>query len=225
VTVTMTMTATQPDSTASAIVWLVVVAVAAIGVACAAVAFWMPRSFRRARATASGLTVAAAVALFAGVVLASLPLSAPGAVVHVIVGVLALALATIGGGPVAILALRLATRGAPSTAGPNGGILVNPNPAPPASAAPGTDPAAAAATATATGEQEVLRGGTTIGLLERIAVAGSVIAGFPEGIAVVVAVKGVGRFTELSTPEAKERFIIGTLASFVWACACTALVK
>ena len=44
-------------------------------------------------------------------------------------------------------------------------------------------------------------------------------------IAVVVAIKGVGRFTELATAEARERFIIGTLASLIWACACAALVQ
>jgi hypothetical protein len=72
---------------------------------------------------------------------------------------------------------------------------------------------------------EVLRGGTTIGLLERIAIAGAIVAGFPEAVAVVVAIKGVGRFSELAAPEAKERFIIGTLASFVWASACALVLR
>ena len=65
----------------------------------------------------------------------------------------------------------------------------------------------------------MLRGGLTIGVLERVATAGSIIAGFPEGLAIVVAVKGVGRFTELDAAEARERFIIGTFASLIWACA------
>jgi hypothetical protein len=72
---------------------------------------------------------------------------------------------------------------------------------------------------------EVLRGGTTIGVLERLAIAGAIIAGFPEAIAVVIAIKGVGRFSELAAAEAKERFIIGTLASFVWACACALVLR
>jgi len=63
----------------------------------------------------------------------------------------------------------------------------------------------------------------TIGILERLAVAGAIIAGFPEALAVVVAIKGVGRFTELAAPESRERFIIGTLASLIWACACGSL--
>jgi hypothetical protein len=57
-----------------------------------------------------------------------------------------------------------------------------------------------------------------------IATAGTIIAGFPEGLAIVVAVKGVGRFTELEAPEARERFIIGTFASLIWACAAALVV-
>jgi hypothetical protein len=53
-----------------------------------------------------------------------------------------------------------------------------------------------------------------------LAVAGAILAGFPEALAVVVAIKGVGRFTELASSEARERFIIGTFASLIWACAC-----
>ncbi|GAA1736410.1 hypothetical protein GCM10009809_34530 [Isoptericola hypogeus] len=66
----------------------------------------------------------------------------------------------------------------------------------------------------------VLRGGTWIGLLERLSVTGTLLAGFPEGIAIVVAVKGLGRFSELREhPVASERFVVGTLASLVWAVA------
>ncbi|HZW42017.1 MAG TPA: hypothetical protein VFE99_06925, partial [Agromyces sp.] len=76
----------------------------------------------------------------------------------------------------------------------------------------------------ATTRREVLRGGLTIGVLERIASAGAIVAGFPEALAIVVAVKGVGRFTELEAPEARERFIIGTFASLIWACAAAFVV-
>ncbi len=63
-----------------------------------------------------------------------------------------------------------------------------------------------------------LRGGTWIGVLERLAVTGVVLLGHPEGIAVVVAVKGLGRYPELArNPEVSERFVIGSLASLVWA--------
>jgi len=67
----------------------------------------------------------------------------------------------------------------------------------------------------------VLAGGTWIGLLERAAITLSILAGFPEGLAVVVAVKGLGRVYELrERPAARERFVVGTLASTVWAGAC-----
>ena len=54
-------------------------------------------------------------------------------------------------------------------------------------------------------------------MLERAAVAGTLLAGWPEGLAVVLAVKGLGRYAELRAPAAAERFIVGTLASALWA--------
>jgi len=66
----------------------------------------------------------------------------------------------------------------------------------------------------------VLRGGMWIGVLERLAVTGCILVGFTPGIAVVVAVKGLGRFPQLrDDPAASERFVIGSLASLVWAAA------
>ena len=71
----------------------------------------------------------------------------------------------------------------------------------------------------------VLRGGTWIGILERLLITGGVLVGSPEIIAVVIAVKGLGRYPELreTEPELRggvaERFIIGTLTSFLWAAA------
>jgi len=63
-----------------------------------------------------------------------------------------------------------------------------------------------------------LHGGSWIGVLERMAVTATIAAGFPEGVAVVVAIKGLGRFSELSkNPDSSERFVIGTLASMLWA--------
>lgn len=73
--------------------------------------------------------------------------------------------------------------------------------------------------------QEVLRGGRTIGYLERAATAAAIVAGFPEAIAVVVAIKGVGRFTELGEAETRERFIIGTLTSLLWASLVAGMVR
>jgi hypothetical protein len=75
----------------------------------------------------------------------------------------------------------------------------------------------AAATSGGPSDPQVLRGGAWIGVLERIAVAGTLLAGWPEGLAVVLAVKGLGRFAELKAPAAAERFILGTLASALWA--------
>jgi hypothetical protein len=67
----------------------------------------------------------------------------------------------------------------------------------------------------------VLRGGTWIGLLERLATTGALLALQPGLLAVVVAVKGLGRWSDLrDNPAVTERFIIGTLASLTWAGAC-----
>jgi hypothetical protein len=64
----------------------------------------------------------------------------------------------------------------------------------------------------------VLRGGTWIGILERIAVTGCFLAGDIASVALVVAVKGLGRYPELrENPGASERFVIGTLTSMIWA--------
>ncbi|MCC9175965.1 hypothetical protein [Arthrobacter sp. zg-Y179] len=72
----------------------------------------------------------------------------------------------------------------------------------------------------------VLRGGLAIGMLERLAVAAAVLADEPVAIAYVVAVKGLGRYAELKeTPAAAERFIIGTLASMLWAVAVAVPVR
>nr|WP_246256645.1 hypothetical protein [Isoptericola halotolerans] len=66
----------------------------------------------------------------------------------------------------------------------------------------------------------VLGNGTWIGLLERLAITGTILVGHPEGVAVVVAVKALGRLPELREhPVAGERFVVGTLASLVWAAA------
>jgi hypothetical protein len=72
----------------------------------------------------------------------------------------------------------------------------------------------------------VLRGGAWIGALERLAVFATLVVGWGPGIAVVLAVKGLGRYPELRNQEetgAAERFIIGTFTSVLWAAACAAL--
>lgn len=145
--------------------------------------------------------------LAATLILVLIPAQHAPASIRLLFGVVTLALAVLGGWPASQLVLTLATR---STTEPSahGGILVR--------------------AMTAEGEtttREVLRGGTTIGLLERLAAAGTIMAGFPEGLAVLIAIKGVGRFTELEEAEARERFIIGTLTSIIWACVCAAVFR
>jgi hypothetical protein len=73
---------------------------------------------------------------------------------------------------------------------------------------------------------EVLPGGAWIGALERLAVYAALVAGWGPGLAIVLAVKGLGRYPELRNQEdtgAAERFIIGTFTSVLWAVACAGL--
>ncbi|TQF68449.1 hypothetical protein FK531_15370 [Rhodococcus spelaei] len=70
-----------------------------------------------------------------------------------------------------------------------------------------------------------LRGGRIIGVLERTAVAVAILAGWPEGLAVVLAVKGLARYPELREPNASEQFIIGTFTSVLWAVAVCGVAK
>ena len=71
----------------------------------------------------------------------------------------------------------------------------------------------------------VLRGGMWIGILERLAITTAIVVGYGEAVAVVIAIKGLGRYPEMRRSDREdggavaERFIIGTLASFLWAAA------
>lgn len=115
------------------------------------------------------------------------------------------ALGVLAGSPVVGLVLRFAQGGV--ELGDHGGIVVDD-----------------AEGATKTARKEILRGGTTIGFLERLALIGAVVAGQTVAIAVIVAIKGLGRFSELDDSRARERFIIGTLTSLIWAGACAAAI-
>lgn len=124
-------------------------------------------------------------------------------------------LAAVGGGPVTAQLLawadRLTADRTATTARPS-------------------DPAATATAASADAADASVRpaprlqGGAWIGVLERIGVAAGLLAGWPEAIAIVLAVKGLGRYPDLKEGAAAERFIIGTFTSVLWAVGACGLV-
>jgi hypothetical protein len=182
--------------------WVAVVLLAVGCLVTIGIAHW--RKKNRIIAIAAGL-------LAVDLVLVGIPSPESPIGVSITLAVLAMAIAVLGGGIASNYVLKLSTRGLVRP-GLFGGIIV-------------TEPERVGGTLRANaGEQhEVLRGGRTIGFLERFAVAGTLIAGFPEAIAVIIAIKGVGRFTELAAAEARERFIIGTFTSLTWASSSAAL--
>jgi len=125
---------------------------------------------------------------------------APRPVVVICTG-LAVIASAVGGGPLTVAILRRAS----SSTMPRLREPGRPDPTPP---------------------EDLLRGGAWIGTLERIAVTATLIAGWPEGLAVVLSVKGLARYPELRSPGAgaSERFIIGTFTSVLWAAACAVTV-
>jgi hypothetical protein len=80
--------------------------------------------------------------------------------------------------------------------------------------------------------EEALKGGRWLGALERLLVAGVVLAGEPTGAAVVIAAKSIIRIPEVTgsqrasttTRAVTEYFLIGTLSSLLTATALAALV-
>ncbi|WP_261166892.1 hypothetical protein [Microbacterium sp. Marseille-Q6965] len=160
---------------------------------------------RRRRPTSGPLLAAAILIVLSLLVVAIVPLQVP---VPLVAGLalLGTAVAVLGGDPVARRVLAFASDDGVRE-GPHGGILLR------------------APAGSGQGAPEVMRGGVTVGYLERLAAALALIVGYPEAIAVVVAIKGIARFTELASPEARERFIIGTLASLSWACLTAAAVR
>jgi hypothetical protein len=146
--------------------------------------------------------IAAAAFLLVAVVMVGLPHPQGPALLGAVIALGAVVISAFGGSPAVKTVLALATR---QVEGEAGGILISPR------------------DAQAGEKREVLRGGLTIGILERIATTASILAGVPEAIAVVIAIKGVGRFSELGASEAQERFIIGTFVSLGWAAVCGAL--
>ncbi len=180
--------------------WAGVLVMVMTSLCCAAFTLRFPRR---------ALVYISAVSLAVAFIAVAVPGPEAPPIAKVLLGVSVLALSIVGGGPAAQLVLALASRGS-VTAGLHGGIVIDERATP-------DNPYG--------GTREVLRGGTFIGYLERFATTGAIMAGFPEAIAVLIAIKGVGRFTELDAAEARERFIIGTLVSLIWACVCAGVFR
>ena len=162
------------------------------------------------------LVIATGILVLAVMVVAVSTVNIP-TILGLIIALLGVAIGVIGGNPVTRRVLEIATHGRVRETD-DGGIVVR-----------GTTTAAGDSSAPTPGSigdgPVILRGGTVIGYLERLGAVVAIVAGFPEALAVIVAVKGIGRFSELASAEARERFIIGTLASLLWACAAGALVR
>ena len=161
------------------------------------------------------LVIATSLLVLALVVVAVSTVNVP-TILGLIVALLGVAIGVVGGNPVTRRVLEIATHGRVRETD-DGGIVVR------------GITAAGDASGGASGPMGdgpvILRGGTVIGYLERLGAVVAIVAGFPEALAVIVAIKGIGRFSELASAEARERFIIGTLASLLWACAAGALVR
>lgn len=184
-------------SAASAPVWIITLVLLIAAVALAVVA---PR-VRRPLIGVAGLVPLGLIGL--GIAFDVMP-PAPSHALAVVTALVIAALGVAGGGPAASATLDFATQ--PDVQrGAHGGIMILP-----------AGPHAV--------RKEVLRGGAAIGYLERIAIVAAIALGHVEIVAAVIAVKGLGRFSELDSAEARERFIIGTLASLIWSGACGILI-
>ena len=123
---------------------------------------------------------------------------------------------TWGGSPLVRLLFRLADRAeGPRSITPTAGFQGS---GPSAPALP--PPAGEAGSIQAAAGQ--LRGGFWIGVLERLAIFATIMAGYGGGLIVILGVKSLARYPELRAEDrrgAAERFIIGTFASSLVAAA------
>jgi len=182
---------------APSILWLIVVLLAVAGIVLALVA-----TLRRVY----WLALFALLPVGAGLLVHALQLAKPQNLLFLVaLGVCMVALATVAGSPFVSLIMSSITK-LPEPADSNAGIPKDESPS-------GKSPA-----------HQILRGGATIGYLERFALVGSLLLGQAAAIAIIVAIKGLGRFTELDTSIARERFIIGTLVSLTWAALCVSVL-
>lgn len=157
--------------------------------------------------TTPPMVVCSALIAAALIIVVVIPLSDVPVAAGIPLTAFGIAAATIGGNPFTRRALDIAT-GNRVRETEDGGILII--------ASHDADPQNA---------RTLMRGGTVIGYLERLAAVIAIAVGFPEAVAAVIAVKGIGRFPELAEPEARERFIIGTVASLLWAGVIGAIVR
>jgi hypothetical protein len=74
------------------------------------------------------------------------------------------------------------------------------------------------------GEKITLRAGRVIGILERVLIFVGLVASSWEILAGVVALKTVARYSDLDKQDKAEYFLVGSLASILWAVAMTALI-
>ena len=178
---------------------LTLVVLALLAVAC--VVSWLPKLGARLDALPWWLVAGVpAVALAAAAIFAAANEVEPNTFGVGASSALVVVIAVLGGGPVSTAILRGAERsGVPGVSRPTETIDPG-DPLPP--------------------DREVLAGGLWIGALERAAIAACLLVGMAEGIALVLGLKGVGRYPELRETGAAERFIIGTFSSVLWASAC-----
>lgn len=74
------------------------------------------------------------------------------------------------------------------------------------------------------GQKITLRAGRVIGILERVLIFVGLMASSWEILAGVVALKTVARYSDLDKQDKAEYFLVGSLASILWAVAMTALI-
>jgi hypothetical protein len=179
----------------STVVWFGAIVVVLIALAIA----WVAARFEAPRL---GLLSLIPVALGAAAAVFGLELLPPDPAYRTVLSVALGVLGVIAGNPITVWVLSRAKTPEPAE---HGGIVV-----------PADDGGK--------GKREVLRGGWLIGYLERLAIVAAVVLGRYEIVAAVIAVKGLGRFSELDNAAARERFIIGTLTSIIWAGTCALLI-
>ena len=187
---------------ASSIAWIVAIAL----LACAIIAVILAIRLRR---PALGLVGVVPLALGALGIALGVDVEPAHPVVWTIVALGLAVLGILGGNPITLYVLGLTSTADPRS-GAHGGIVV-----------PDEE---ATRKHKKKRSREVLRGGWVIGYLERLAIVAAVVLGHFEIIAGIIAIKGLGRFTELDNAQARERFIIGTLTSMIWASACAVVI-